>query len=383
MMNVRRLLPLLLAMFVLAGCASSQPSSSGPSEPAPSETTDDRSAPQDTTTADAPGAEDDRDAERSVPLVPKRAPSDWQHQSPDAGVIPGIATDKAYATVLDGREPQQTVVVAIIDSGVDVEHEDLEGVIWTNEDEVPGNGKDDDGNGYVDDVHGWNFVGGPDGENVDHAPMELTRMVREYEKEFAGVDSASVSPENRDAYERYQELEAKLNRMRSNKQQEFNNVRNAYEAMNFATELLQQQLGGDSLTVAAVRQLGSPRQDVQQARDIYLYFSDNDLTLSDIEEYKSNLENQLKYGYDLDFNPRPTSPSASTATTTSRAPTPRTARTSPVSWQPSATTTSASAASPAGCASCRCAPCPTATSATKTWPTPSATPPTTAPTSST
>ena len=305
-MNVRRLLPLLLAMFVLAGCASSQPSSSGPSEPAPSETTTaDRSAPQDTTTADAPGAEDDRDAERSVPLVPKRAPSDWQHQSPDAGVIPGIATDKAYATVLDGREPQQTVVVAIIDSGVDVEHEDLEGVIWTNEDEVPGNGKDDDGNGYVDDVHGWNFVGGPDGENVDHAPMELTRMVREYEKEFAGVDSASVSPENRDAYERYQELEAKLNRMRSNKQQEFNNVRNAYEAMNFATELLQQQLGGDSLTVAAVRQLGSPRQDVQQARDIYLYFSDNDLTLSDIEEYKSNLENQLKYGYDLDFNPRP------------------------------------------------------------------------------
>jgi hypothetical protein len=74
------------------------------------------------------------------------------------------------------------VVVAIIDSGIDVEHEDLDGVLWVNEDEIPGNGQDDDRNGYVDDVHGWNFIGGRDGRNVDQDSYEVARLYRVYER---------------------------------------------------------------------------------------------------------------------------------------------------------------------------------------------------------
>ena len=65
------------------------------------------------------------------------------------------------------------VIVAVIDSGVDIDHEDLEGVIWTNTDEIPGNGKDDDNNGYIDDIHGWNFLGDAVAEN-----MEYTRIYK-------------------------------------------------------------------------------------------------------------------------------------------------------------------------------------------------------------
>ena len=50
------------------------------------------------------------------------------------------------------------VVIAVIDSGIDLDHEDLAANIWTNPGEIPGNGIDDDGNGYVDDVHGWDFA---------------------------------------------------------------------------------------------------------------------------------------------------------------------------------------------------------------------------------
>ena len=69
----------------------------------------------------------------------------------------GMQTEKAYKK-LKKRE-SETVIVAIIDSGIDIEHEDLKGKIWVNKDEIPDNGIDDDKNGYVDDVHGWNFLG--------------------------------------------------------------------------------------------------------------------------------------------------------------------------------------------------------------------------------
>src|SRR5690606_30890529 len=97
---------------------------------------------------------------------------DWYLGDAEADGVYGLSLARAYE-VLEGRTPTRTVVVAVLDSGVDIAHEDFEGRIWTNEDEVPDNGIDDDGNGYVDDVHGWNFIGGADGRNVAFDTLEL------------------------------------------------------------------------------------------------------------------------------------------------------------------------------------------------------------------
>ncbi|NJO02164.1 MAG: peptidase S8, partial [Bacteroidia bacterium] len=85
----------------------------------------------------------------------------------------GISLQKAY-DFLKGKK-SKPVIVAVIDSGVDIEHPDLKKNIWINEDEVPGNGKDDDKNGFVDDVYGWDFIGGKDGKDVTQDTYELTR----------------------------------------------------------------------------------------------------------------------------------------------------------------------------------------------------------------
>ena len=88
--------------------------------------------------------------------------SDWFLRDPETDKLQGTSTEKTYATLLQGK-PSKTVRVAVIDSGIDVEHEDLKGIIWTNDDEIADNGIDDDKNGYVDDIHGWNFLGGKNG----------------------------------------------------------------------------------------------------------------------------------------------------------------------------------------------------------------------------
>ena len=107
-----------------------------------------------------------------------QAPANWFNLDLTADKVHGVSTEKAYKELLSSKKPKKTVLVAVIDSGVDYEHEDLKDVMWVNPKEIKGNGKDDDGNGYVDDIHGWNFIGGKGG-NVSDETLEMTRIYSE------------------------------------------------------------------------------------------------------------------------------------------------------------------------------------------------------------
>jgi subtilisin family serine protease len=91
----------------------------------------------------------------------------WGHLDLVNDTIPGMSVDKAYAEIIKNKKGKK-VIVAVIDSGIDIDHEDLDGVIWTNKGEKPNNGVDDDKNGYVDDVHGWNFLGDAYDEQLEY-----------------------------------------------------------------------------------------------------------------------------------------------------------------------------------------------------------------------
>ncbi|MBP1838655.1 S8 family peptidase [Formosa algae] len=117
----------------------------------------------------------------------------WGHLDLIQDTIPGMSVDKAYTEIIKNNEGK-TVIVAVIDSGIDIEHEDLDGVIWTNEKEVPGNGIDDDKNGFVDDVHGWNFLGDTYNEQLefvrilatgDETNPDYARAKTEYDEEYS------------------------------------------------------------------------------------------------------------------------------------------------------------------------------------------------------
>src|SRR5690606_12866782 len=96
----------------------------------------------------------------------------WSHLDLFNDTIPGMSVDRAYSTLLQGRKATK-IIVGVVDSGVDIEHPDLQGVIWTNPKEIAGNGIDDDNNGYIDDIHGWNFLG-----DINHENMEFIRILK-------------------------------------------------------------------------------------------------------------------------------------------------------------------------------------------------------------
>ena len=112
----------------------------------------------------------------------------WYHKDFSTTNVYGVNTQNAYKFFESKGLKPKTVVVGVIDSGVEVDHPGLIKNMWKNVNEVPNNGKDDDGNGYVDDVHGWNFIGGKNGD-VEIDNLEVTRVVKQYKPIFEGPSS--------------------------------------------------------------------------------------------------------------------------------------------------------------------------------------------------
>ena len=113
----------------------------------------------------------------------------WYHKDFSATKIYGINTQNAYKFLESKGLKPKTVIVGVVDSGVEVDHPGLIRNMWKNPNEVPNNGKDDDKNGYVDDIYGWSFIGGKNGDvGVDN--LEVTRVVKKYQSLFEGANSA-------------------------------------------------------------------------------------------------------------------------------------------------------------------------------------------------
>ena len=96
----------------------------------------------------------------------------WYNLDPIIDGIQGASVEKSYNILLVNKTPKKKIIVAVLDLGIDIYHEDLKSKIWINKNEIPNNGKDDDQNGYVDDINGWNFLGNENGENIEDEVLE-------------------------------------------------------------------------------------------------------------------------------------------------------------------------------------------------------------------
>ncbi len=151
-----------------------------------------------------------------------KAPDNWFNLDATENSVNGVSTEKMYSQLLKGKQGR-TVIVAVIDGGVDPEHEDLKDIMWTNPREIPNNGIDDDKNGYIDDIHGWNFLGGKDGRSVHHETLEKVRVYAAKRAKFANVDVAKLSKGDKAEYAEFskmkQEIEDELKESKENLEQ--------------------------------------------------------------------------------------------------------------------------------------------------------------------
>lgn len=139
-------------------------------------------------------------------------PKNWHQLDKDSTGYYGISLNKAYNFIKSKKLKSRQVVVAVIDSGIDTLHEDLKPILWTNKKEIPGNGIDDDKNGYIDDVHGWNFLGGKDGRNVKQDSYEGARIYHKLKAKFGTLvpDESSVNSVEKSELEVFKKAQQKV-----------------------------------------------------------------------------------------------------------------------------------------------------------------------------
>jgi subtilisin family serine protease len=213
----------------------------------------------------------------------------------------GMHTDKAYESLLADKK-STTVVVAVIDSGVDIEHEDLKGKIWVNTDEIPDNGIDDDKNGYIDDVNGWNFLGAPDGENLNDVQLEMTRLYIRYDKIYAGREYADLSDEEKVDYDLYKEVKEKVDKHIESSKKGIKNMEETYEKFVESDKKLKKHFGGD-YTAKDLKKLKKDPNLSKDAGSMLRLYSFG-MEIEDFKGYIKYYQADLDYTYNININPR-------------------------------------------------------------------------------
>ncbi|SEL14479.1 Subtilase family protein [Aquimarina amphilecti] len=153
---------------------------------------------------------DHKEGEQSIKItgrnIPKRLSKEqlktWYHKDYINDSVPGISLEKAYNKILKSKKGKE-IIVAVLDTKLDIHHEDLKNQIWYNKNEIPNNGIDDDKNGYIDDINGWDFLSNTSGSFVSYAPLESTRIVKKYIALFSGKKNNQIPNDQIKAYQLY------------------------------------------------------------------------------------------------------------------------------------------------------------------------------------
>ena len=212
--------------------------------------------------------------------------NNWGHLDLVTDTIPGMSVDKAYAEIIKNKKGTKTIV-AVLDSGIDLDHEDLDGVLWTNTKEKPGNGIDDDGNGYIDDIHGYNFLGESYNEQ-----LEYVRMLRLNIGDAATLAKAKTK------------LDSKYNEALQGKEQ----YESIYQAVKNADADVKKYLKKDTYTKQDLATITATDETMQ--RNIAILnqmFGIKDTIPEVLEELNNGIKyytEQLNYNLNKDFNGR-------------------------------------------------------------------------------
>jgi cell wall-associated protease len=230
----------------------------------------------------------------------------WFIKDPTLDKLEGVSSERAIRefSLLNKRE----IIVAVIDSGVDTKHEDLQGKIWVNPKEsgldAAGNDKatnkiDDDGNGLVDDVHGWNYLGGADGQNIHNETLEMTREVVAYEARIAGGEV--LTPEEAAYFEKVKAAYAAEN---EGAEAQLKVMEPEEKTATAAKATLKAKLGLEDYSQAALDAITSTDTEVVEAKNALIAIIKKYRDVARFYRVFENVKSTLAFYLNKSFNPR-------------------------------------------------------------------------------
>ncbi|RAK02325.1 subtilase family protein [Larkinella arboricola] len=235
--------------------------------------------------------------------------SQWFHLDAKTDSVWGISTDRTYRELLNNRKPTP-VIVAVIDGGIDSTHEDLKRILWTNPKEIPGNGIDDDKNGYVDDVHGWNFIGGKDGRNVQYETAEVTRQYVRLRPLYEGKKRSELKPAQQKEYDLFVKYRKDVEKKRAEYQEQYQSYSSFSNQLVTIISGLKNALGVSKLDTATLRNPATDNDFVKKAAAA-LYemtaaqgFAQAEDIQDELTRGLEDLKAKAEYAYNPDFESR-------------------------------------------------------------------------------
>lgn len=224
---------------------------------------------------------------------------DWKEDK-----VLGSSIELAYQKLLVNKESKRTVIVAVLDNGIDINHDDLKNKIWINTNEIPGNNIDDDQNGYIDDIHGWNYLGNTAGENVYEENLEITRVYKEYLAliEKGELDSNNLVGPKVDMYKKAEELYKEEMKLREGN---LKNINNAIYLMKSSKSLIKKLYGVKIESESDLNQISpAGNEEVIRAKNILYSIYGQGFTMEAFEESKDYNEKYTLQYLNFDLNAR-------------------------------------------------------------------------------
>lgn len=197
-----------------------------------------------------------------------KRPDNWFNLDATKDNVNGVSTERTYEELLKGKK-STTIIVGVLDSGVDYLHEDLKDIMWTNAKEIAGNGIDDDKNGYIDDIHGWNFIGNKDGRNVAKDNLEITRVYNTLKSKYDGkTEKDLISKADKKDFNFYKIVKADYDKELADAEAQANQYKFIKEAVSGVVEKIKKEKGINKVTLEDLKSFDAKEQKDKQGKMI-------------------------------------------------------------------------------------------------------------------
>ena len=207
----------------------------------------------------------------------------WHNLDFEIDSVPGTSVERAYKELLKDLDGSK-VIVAIIDTGLDIKHENLSNNIWINNNEII-NGLDDDNNGYVDDINGWNYLGSSYNET-----REMTRILRD----------------NKLNNRKYSLVEEEIKKEIKKSNDQLNILNYYIQILEDSKKILGEYLDTDKYSIEDVNKIETEDEKLSRAKNIYKDFESYGYTKEYLNEGIDQYNDFINYHFNIDFNGRTT-----------------------------------------------------------------------------